>query len=72
MICDFPAYDIDRLRKVARIRLLEDGREPTDLNIYKLIAQLRADEIRMAAKGRRLLTEAPVEVAGGMVEETVQ
>lgn len=69
-IYDFPAYDLDRLRKVARVRLIEDGRETTDLNIYKLIATIRAEEIRAAAHGRRLFTEIPVIVAGGMTEET--
>ena len=69
IVYDFPTYDLDRLRKVARIRLIEDGREPTDLNIYKLIAVIRAEEIGAAARGRRLFTETPVAVAGGMTEE---
>lgn len=69
IIYDFPAYDLDRLRAVARVRLIEDGRDPTDLNIYKLIAVLRAEEIGAAARGRRLFTETPAPVAGGMTEE---
>ncbi len=69
VVYDFPVYDLDRLRKVAKVRLIGDGREPTDLNIYKVIAAIRADEIRMAARGRKLFTETPADVAGGMIEE---
>lgn len=66
---DIPPYDLDKLRQAARLRLIEDGTEPTDLRVYYLIARLRAEEIRAATRDRHLDESPPVLVAGGMIEE---
>lgn len=70
---DIPVYDLDRLKAVARVRLIEDHVAPTALNIYHLVLKLRTEELRDAARmrGVRLLGDADVPIAdieGGCVE----
>ena len=44
-----PMYDLDRLKAIAKARLMALGEDPNDsLKVYHLVARLRGEELRRA------------------------
>lgn len=68
---DYPPYDLDRLQKVARLRLIEDGVRPTSLAIYHMVARMRTEEVRYAREfggGSYVLENTALDIPGGCTE----
>lgn len=63
---DYPPYDLERLERVARQRLVADRRAPTAINIAMMVERLR-DELAYLA-GYNEHVDYAIPIPGGCVE----